>query len=505
MERMMATQKTGSRRYRKGLAVALLVAGLGLPAAPAAAWCPSCVSVPLINAADTAIRIVAMAALKASTLMAIGLQGGGVSAAVEAQAAAQFDAAKSMAGWVNTSVMQASSRKTAVLSARNTQSTNCQLQFLNNVSTVLQTHFQNSVAYNLQDNVIDMFFNRGFTPERAQVAALQRNCKNGQFRREDMGQAWWDSMNAASPPSSQCFEDVAPDMNGDGYPDPEFGFAHAFMKPSTILSHRVLVPPSDADMAVMNNPDTGNPQAVWNGLNAKQRRFVSAVRFCENIALQAMKPMAVHGNAAFDPRNVTVIMDNLSAMGKLDALVYVCRSELARRTSPNNAVAYQASSATDRPDVERVASILLKSGAKLRPTGEADEFQERNASGAVVNYMSPALLAYSRAAYCNNNRTRMSFYGDQGSDAEKASNLMRCQQLKLLYNETEEVYRSMFNNMIAGVEGVRSQFATPLVAPVRRSDADGLVKQASFGPGDKIEAAPQQQLTLREMLQQMKQ
>ncbi len=468
----------GQQRPRNTIrfATAIALASLWHPSV-AQAFCVTCTAIPAVTAQQTAIAG-ALTAMYQAVVAAVGAKGGGDAAAKQGEVAAAADAGKSEAEHKTFVQMRETFHRVRANQSVNMQSVNCRLHTINNTAAVVQEKFEQAVAFNLQDGVINLFFNHNFSPMRTRIATLQRNCKNGQFLQADLGAGWWGAMNAASPPTSQCFEDTT-DVDGDGQPD----FSHAFLKSSTVLDHRVLVPPSNADMTVLNNPDGGgNPQTVWNGLNSKQKLYVSAVRFCENLALYSLQPLGVSGDAAMAPENQAVILKNFAAIGKLDALVYACRSEVARRTAPDAAAMVGAGYADMQPvadNASKVAELLIRTGAPKASGGEAAEFQEI-VGGTTVSYVSPALLAYARSeAFCSNREVMKSVYADTGADSDKATVALRCEQLKMLNKETEQIYRSMFNNMVSAIALIGPQFVAKATTPTR-AEANGIIEKASL-------------------------
>ena len=457
----------GGRVLLGGLRLGLFFLAIFLSTG-AQAFCVTCVAMVAVGAQQTAIAG-ALVAFQNAVVAAIGAKGGGDASSKQGEVAAEADAAKSRAEAKTAVAMRETYHQVRAENTINTQSVNCRMQTMNNMASTVTEKFEQSVAFNLQDGVINLFFSQNFNPVRTRVATLQRNCKNGQMRRGDLGESWWNAVNAASPPQGQCFED-ATDLNGDGVPD----FAHAFLSPTTVLDNRVMVPPSNANMARLNDPNGAGAvvQTVWTGLNRKQKIYVSAVRFCENLALYALRPLGIYGDAAMAPQNQQIILQNFAAIGKLDALVYACRSEVARRTAPD-AAALVAAGFTE---MQGVADDAAKAGELLRRTGvNPAEFAE-----GATTYVSPALLSYARTeAFCNNNETAKSIYADTGTDSEKTTAVLRCEQLKMTNRETEQIYRSLFNSMVAGVGGLQAQFVDGVAAPLR-AEAEGRVEKASL-------------------------
>ncbi|MGB4101422.1 MAG: hypothetical protein WBK91_05900, partial [Alphaproteobacteria bacterium] len=127
-----------------------------------------------------------------------------------------------------------------------------------------------------------------FSPTRMAASWLYRLCKSGQLRRgtaaanftdSDFGVEWFDRNRCVSDPVRE----------------------HAFLRPSTILDNAVLVPPSKQEQETLDNPATydpadggtpvvGTPAAVWARLKDKQKLFVSARLFCENLTMSRLIP-----------------------------------------------------------------------------------------------------------------------------------------------------------------------------------------------------------------------
>ncbi|MGB4101361.1 MAG: hypothetical protein WBK91_05595, partial [Alphaproteobacteria bacterium] len=127
-----------------------------------------------------------------------------------------------------------------------------------------------------------------FSPTRMAASWLYRLCKSGQLRRgtaaanftdSDFGVDWFDQNRCVSDPVRE----------------------HAFLRPSTILDNAVLVPPSKQEQETLDNPATydpadggtpvvGTPAAVWARLKDKQKLFVSARLFCENLTMSRLIP-----------------------------------------------------------------------------------------------------------------------------------------------------------------------------------------------------------------------
>jgi len=416
---------------------------------------------PMVAAQYASVQA-ALALMDMAMTAAIGLKGGGDGFAKSGMATVEFEAEKSASKQKLFNKMLPMQREFRAENTLNMQNGNCRLQTMQKTTTTLEARFEKTVAANLEDGLLDMFFSHN-SPQRARVAALQRNCKNGQFAPADFGQKWWDAMASTGHP---CFEDTT-DADGDGRPD----FLHAYASPNIVLDNLVMVPPTPTQMEVLNNPDGGgDPKAVWQSLGTRQKTYVSAVRYCENLALGALKPLSIQNDAALDPANAPIILQNFAAMAKLDTLIYACRAEIARRTAPDPA---QVSATMPQfvASSKKIGEFLKRSG--VNPA----LFQE-----GTKNYISPALLAYGRNnAFCNSPETQKSIQADSGTESEKTRIMQRCEQLKLTSSSTEAIYREAFSSMVAGLKGVSQEFTDGIQSPVR-AEGKVLLQQANFKP-----------------------
>jgi len=90
------------------------------------------------------------------------------------------------------------------------------------------------------------------------------------------------------------------------------------------------------------------------------------------------------------------------------------------------------------------------------------------------------MLAYARSeAFCANHDAVKAFYADQGDDAAKTKIVLRCEALKMTNQETEHIYRSLFNTLAGGTQRIGSQFADKVVTPLR-AEANSPLQKVSF-------------------------
>ncbi len=446
-------------------ALAVLLSLFVLMPQSAHAFCPSCGAPAAVAVQYTSVSA-ALAAMGTALASVVGIGNGADGVLASFATAAKYDAVKGQTDAELFHKMKAMETEVRAANTVNMKSGNCRLQTMHNAATMVETKFEKNVAANLGDGVMNLFFNPVFTRERSLGASLQRLCRNGQLAKTDVGQKFWDAMAAATPAGgSGCFTDMT-DSNSDGFPD----FLRAFATKDVILNNQVLVPPKPQDMDDLNNPDgvgTHNPQTVWSGLSYKQKAYVSAVRYCENLALMVLKPLSVRNDAAMDPANAPVILQNFAAMGKLDTLMYACRAEIARRTAPDPALVGSV--------MPGLAESAKKSGAFLEKSGvKTSVFREGG-----KDYVSPALLSYGRnEAFCNSKATTTSFFADTGSDSEKSNNVVECENLKMVYQETEGIYRETFTAMVNGLRDVGQEFVAGKESP--HAERGGLLKSVNF-------------------------
>ncbi len=277
--------------------------------------CAAAVQLPI----NTGLQVAQITATTAAVVAAIGTNGGGNGGATEGAAAASFEAQKSAAGMVNSGTMVGAYREANVASVINPQSLNCRLSTANRVAAATQS-ISRGVSKNLERGVVDnTFFNANLTPQRIAVASLYRLCQNGQLAPEDFGQAWWTA--------NGCFSDPTT--------------VHDFLKISTILDSPVLIPPSQAQMDILNNPESyaaGTASNVWNNqLNDKQKKYVGAQRYCENLVASRMRPQNIRNDAAMTAGNMTAISMNFGAASAVASVSNMCSREMARRVALDTA------------------------------------------------------------------------------------------------------------------------------------------------------------------------
>ncbi|MEJ0061711.1 MAG: hypothetical protein WDO70_00535 [Alphaproteobacteria bacterium] len=393
-----------------------------------------------------------------------------------------------------------SARQIKAEKAVNMQSKNCRIHTAHKLMPAVANYNRNLLT-TLDGKVIDAYFDLGMAAGRGPIVAMQRLCKNGQFLKGDFGMKWWNAMGSAANP---CFEDPA--------------FAHAFVKPSTILANLVMVQPSAEQMTCLDSPDaydstipnspctkwTGSAKGAWDSMTDKQKLYVSAVRFCQNIELQAIQPNTITGDRAMDPKNVHVIMKNFSTLDKVSTLIRTCYDEIARRTAPDpdGKLADGTKLAVGDPlmKANSIGENGIRIGYNMVKSGYDQKiFQAYDSNGNAVvgedidgdgtpdprTYVSQALLQHYRdIVFCKNNH---SFEADTGPDSVKTAVLAQCNQLKSIAEQRDETYRATFNQFVIGVDSISKDFTEGVASPIKVENESGprRVKYTVPGPASK--------------------
>ncbi|MEJ0061712.1 MAG: hypothetical protein WDO70_00540 [Alphaproteobacteria bacterium] len=500
------------RRRRQGMARLLLLVLL-LSGLSGKSWAQACAphngcSLPILGGIDAAYMALSGLIDTMETQIAVGGPAGpgfiptlqaGVVGAIDTQINAPLvlSAKKAQEAALTGGNINAL-RKVRAQRTVNMQSKNCRIHTAHKLTPAL-ANYKRSVLTKLDGELIEAYFDTVMSGGRGAIIAMQRLCRNGQFLKDDFGIEWWKAM---SDPANPCFEDPA--------------FAHAFLKSSTILENMVMVQPSVEQMTCLDNPDaysstvpnspctkwSGKIKDAWDSMTDKQKLYVSAVRFCQNIEMQAIRPNTITGDRAMDPNNMSAITQNFSTLGKLSTLIRTCYDEVARRTAPDpdGKLADGTKLAVGDPlmKANSIGENGIRIGNNLRKSGILPKvYQAYKSDGTPVlgedvygangvgppdgtpdprTYVSEALLQYYRdIVFCKNNH---SFEGDSGTDAVKTAILAQCNQLKNIAEQREEIYRSAFNQFAASVDSISGDFTDGVASPIR-ANYEGPVPSAA--------------------------
>lgn len=444
--------QVGTAVWRRFFQFGTLPLVLSLLAMPASA-CTSCGAAFSI-AANTATQVAQIGLTTSSIVAAIGTNGGGQGASTNGPVAAYGDAAKSETEFNTASTFRETYRKVRADHTLNTQSTHCRLGTKNLLAPA--TDIIAKAAKNLQERGIveGMFFNRAMTPARVATGALYRLCQNGQLAPSDFGQQWFTVNNCIDDPTT----------------------VHDFLKISTVLDNPVLVPPSQATMDILNNPEASAPAAVlaaWNGLNDKQKKYVGAQRYCENLVTGRIKPQDLQGDAAMSVGNMALIVQNFSAIATLSGARDMCANELARRTAidPVGMAAGTVKTALQQNGEKLTNFLVNMRGADPRelyayatPADYAANNPIPDAGGQPKPWISQYVVDRMSRDYGLS--IKCSSYSDSGSDAQRTANALGCSQLATKWEQTEEQRRK---NLLQAVSAISRtpDFVAGQAAPLR--------------------------------------
>ncbi len=416
------------------MAVLLATSALSMPV-QACDSCAAAVQIPI----NTGLQVAQITATTAAIVAAIGEAGGGEGAATNGPVAATVDAAKSAAEHNTFVQMRETYHQVRAENTINMQSTNCRLA-TKNLITPATENITKTVKQLQERGIVDgLFFNPSVTKQRIAAGALYRLCQNGQLAPGDFGQAWFTANNCIDDPSS----------------------VHDFLKISTILDSAVLIPPAQADMNMFNNPEASTPAAVaaaWNGLNDKQKKYVGATRYCENLVLSKIQPQQIRNDAAMTPANMNIIAQNLSAVSALSSARDMCVNELARRTAIDPTLlggSPHAQALID--DGEKVINFLVNMrGAdprELYAYATPADYAANNpiqAGGKPKAWVSQYVIDrhprdYGLSIKCVG-------YGDTGTDSQKTSNAIACAQMAATWEKNEAQRKKNFIEAVAAID-----------------------------------------------------
>jgi hypothetical protein len=419
-----------------------------------------------------------------------------ISGAVTLQTSVSSNAAKAAATDNMFWDQAAAQAKIGASLSPNTSSQQCRLDTVKQTAKLAEP-FQRQMTDNLHKNSANLAMNSAYTTGRILAAATQRYCKNGMLSPDLVGPKAFASMG--------CFQDPP--------------YENAFMKPGSVLEHLVLVPPDSASlgaypdgspitkMSILDNPDDpANPSTaavVWASLTDKQKAYVAALRYCQNLEQSELRSNHFTGDQASQPENMQRITQNFSAMGMLGTLTNVCYSELARRTAPNvyDAADPQMASATMQLKKtvrdKKIAEQLLTAGTDpivWQAYTAFDPVQLVPNGPPVLDgadpqiFISPALYDYAKyRVYCSDADTWDSMNFDPGKDAQRFTAQIKCTQITGLAKELDARYADLFERSTAGIKAAGRSFVAPLSAPAKADNGGGL-HQVSWREDDQKKA-----------------
>lgn len=464
------------------------VACFGLGALPTMA-CDSCaasVQLPI----NTGLQVAQVTMTTAAVVAAIGAAGGGDGSSNNGPVAAAQDAAKSAAEHNTAVQMRETYRQVRAENTFNTQSTNCRLATKNIVAPAMEEVSRFNKMMQERGIVDKMFFNTSMTQQRIATGALYRLCQNGQLAEADFGRSWFTVNN--------CFEDPAT--------------THDFLKISTILDNPVLIPPPQATMDILNNPEASAPAAVkaaWDALNDKQKKYVGATRYCENLILSKVKPQEIRGDAAMAAGNMASIVQNFGAISSLSSARDMCVNELSRRVAidPTLLPAGPHRDAVEQNGEKIINFLVNMRGADKRelyayatPADYTANNPIPDASGNPKAWISQYVIDrhprdHGLSIQCAN-------YADSGTDAQKTANVISCAQMAATWEKQEAMRKKTFIEAVAAIDQT-PEFAAPQAAPLRTGFSPGggaaMVHEAAL----EVPGFDKQPLRLDEMLHTM--
>lgn len=400
-----------------------------------------------------------------------------ISAMLTLQTDVQINAAKAGA---TQDMFSAQAAKEAIVNVSiipDTNDTLCRLHTARSMKNTMND-YKKAVGKSLESGLNDLATNRNYTPSRLAVGWLYRLCKSGQLRRgtapnfddSDFGKKWFDA--------NQCIDSPVQ--------------THAFLNPTTILDHTILVAPSKDQMDVLNNPESayppnppmpgGTPEVVWAALTDKQKLFVGAKLFCENLAMSRINPIRFTSDQAMMPGNMPAITNRLSSNGLMATAQSLCQYEVARRTAAD----------PENPDLvaDPAMGLVLSRGQKVATflTGtEAKNPEEvyaynTDATGANVGapvvitagpdagkpkaFISPYLIDRFGNDYCDSQDTADNFSFKSGDEAERSGTSLDCLTVTARWQLNNISHRLAFSQTVLGMPDMDPN-GEPQTAPAK--------------------------------------
>jgi len=508
-----------TRYYCRILLLAAGVIFTCLSSSPARA-CDSCAAAIALPV-TTGLLTAQIGLSTAAVIAAIGAAGGGGGFADSGVATSRFEAAKMGASMDFAGNMLAMHRRFRAENTQNMQSVNCRLATKNKMTPVLDGFTQAHAREMVRGLVDGVYFNPNVTPQRLAAGMIYRLCQNGQLAPSDLGKKVFDANNCIYDPTT----------------------VHDFEKVSTILDSPVLVPPLGTasggmkKMQLLDNPElanippapAANPlKAVWDSLNDKEKKYVGARRFCENLILNRVQPQTIRNDAAMTLGGMEAIAQNIGAMGSLSSAYDVCSRELSRRTAMDKAVI--AGTSTEATP-EKIISLLIGLGADARslyayqtaadyndttteteipvpdPAHPGQNLKMKigkpiSGAGKPIVFISQYLKdIYPREHALSE---KCASYADTGTQSAKTGNMMACAQTAALFDRNEAADHKALMDAVVAIGQIPGAWK-PDEAPVKagyRPSAPGQPQLLHDAALD-IPGFDQQPMRMDEMLQTM--
>lgn len=448
--------------------------------------CAASVQLPI----NTGLQVSQIAMTTAAVVAAIGAAGGGDGSSNNGPVAASQDGAKSAAEHNAAVQMRETYHQIRAQNTINTQSVNCRLSTKNLITPAMENVAKTAKELQERGIISGMFFNTNLTPQRIATGALYRLCQNGQLAESDFGTAWWNA--------NGCFEDPMT--------------THDFLKISTILDSPVLIPPPQATMDVLNNPENSPPgtaATLWGNLNDKQKKYVGATRYCENLVLNKIRPQEIRNDAAMSPANMGLIAQNLSAIAGVASVRDMCLNELTRRTAldPTLLPAGPHRDAIEANSEKVINFLVNMRGADPRELYAYSSLANYNANNPIQAGGRPrawvSQYVIDRHPRDHGLSIQCVGYGDTGTDAQKTANMISCAQMVASWEKQEAQRKKNFIEAVAAIDQA-PEFVKGVAAPLKRTD------YRPGSPGDLLQDAAldvpgfdRQPLRMDEMLHTM--
>lgn len=449
----MGAMKQADNKYHGGKLRMLVLAAI-LCLSPSARACDSCAATVAAALATSSI-ITAITVYTTELTLAIGMAGGGIASNLTGTAAATYDAQKAAAEHDGIAKKVIADKMLTAQNTVNTENLSCRLGTRNTLLAGTK-QVAASVRKRNEQSLLNLIYHPNYTPMRLAISHIYRLCKNGQLTPDVFGQRWFDDNECIDSPRT----------------------AHDYLKTSTILDSSILVPPTQAQMDILNNPEsntTAQVQSTFTALNDKQKKYVGAIRYCENLVIARLLTQNIRNNDAAASKNAAAIGQNMGANASVALLADACNKEVARRTAldPNAPGGMSAGPYRTRllDNGRKIIDFLVnKRGYDPRLvyayTTDAD-YDSNNPIGGSANpqiFISDYLLErysrdYSLSIKCVN-------YGDTGTDAVKTKNALSCAQNAATYDLTEVTNNA---NFIAAISDISStgQFNSSGETPVK--------------------------------------